>query len=115
MSHALHSQEKATLMIKSTRLARIAVLAAGTALMLGGSVGPAYVQPVTTQQGPASVADLAQKLIGAVVNISTSQTVKGGEDGDDQGDDDQPDDHEGDHVTTLGLLRVADMRICPPR
>ena len=29
--------------------------------------------------GPASVADLAQGLLGAVVNISTSQTVKGTE------------------------------------
>ncbi len=32
-------------------------------------------------QGPASVADLAEGLLGAVVNISTSQTVKG-QDGD---------------------------------
>jgi serine protease Do len=29
--------------------------------------------------GPASVADLAEQLLGAVVNISTSQTIKGGE------------------------------------
>ena len=32
---------------------------------------------VVAQKGPASVADLAEKLIGAVVNISTSQNVKG--------------------------------------
>jgi len=37
------------------------------------------VQPEKTQQGPASVADLAERLLGAVVNISTSQTVKGSE------------------------------------
>lgn len=46
---------------------------------------PAPEQPVAPQdqsrmppQGPASVADLAEGLLGAVVNISTSQTVKGG-------------------------------------
>ncbi|WP_237684446.1 DegQ family serine endoprotease [Pseudaminobacter soli (ex Zhang et al. 2022)] len=38
---------------------------------------PAPVQPST--HGPASVADLAEKLLGAVVNISTSQNVKGTE------------------------------------
>ncbi|WP_244616124.1 DegQ family serine endoprotease [Rhizobium sp. RU20A] len=40
---------------------------------------PAFAQtasPSTTQQGPASVADLAEGLLGAVVNISTSQNVK---------------------------------------
>ena len=35
--------------------------------------------PHVTQAGPASVADLAEGLIGAVVNISTSQRVKGSE------------------------------------
>jgi serine protease Do len=35
--------------------------------------------PRSAPQGPASVADLAEGLLGAVVNISTSQTVKGGE------------------------------------
>ncbi|RJG44639.1 DegQ family serine endoprotease [Mesorhizobium sp. DCY119] len=35
--------------------------------------------PRLAPQGPASVADLAEGLLGAVVNISTSQTVKGGE------------------------------------
>jgi serine protease Do len=37
------------------------------------------VQPQMSLQGPASVADLAAGLLGAVVNISTSQTVKGTE------------------------------------
>src|ERR1700740_1995980 len=32
-----------------------------------------------TQRGPASVAPVAEKLIDAVVNISTSQTLKGPE------------------------------------
>lgn len=36
--------------------------------------------PAIAAQGPASVADLAEGLLDAVVNISTSQTVK--EDGD---------------------------------
>ena len=46
--------------------------AAATLLMLG----PAASQ---THHGPTSVAPLAEKLIDAVVNISTSQTVKGPE------------------------------------
>ena len=41
---------------------------------------PTQAQPPLVQpQGPASVADLAQGLLDAVVNISTSQTVKGTE------------------------------------
>jgi serine protease Do len=36
-------------------------------------------EPHRTQAGPASVADLAEGLLGAVVNISTSQRVKGSE------------------------------------
>ena len=36
---------------------------------------------VAHANGPASVADLADELIGAVVNISTSQNVKGGDSG----------------------------------
>jgi serine protease Do len=35
--------------------------------------------PHVTQAGPASVADLAEGLLGAVVNISTSQRIQGGE------------------------------------
>lgn len=51
------------------------------------SVTPAFVTIAAAQsaqpkaQGPASVADLAEGLLDAVVNISTSQTVKG-QDGD---------------------------------
>src|SRR5262245_56087305 len=42
---------------------------------------PAATQPqgLPPMQGPASVADLAAGLLDAVVNISTSQTVKGAE------------------------------------
>jgi serine protease Do len=40
---------------------------------------PVQVQPMMTQHGPTSVADLAERLLGAVVNISTSQNVKGTE------------------------------------
>jgi len=43
----------------------------------GAAAAPA--EPHRTQAGPASVADLAEGLLGAVVNISTSQRVKGGE------------------------------------
>ena len=46
------------------------------------TAGPAPAPPtavVPYTNGPASVADLAEGLLGAVVNISTSQTVKGTE------------------------------------
>jgi serine protease Do len=75
-------------MINFPRLARMTALAAATALAMGAATGPARVQPMNSQ-GPASVADLAQRLIGSVVNISTSQTIKGGDEGDDQDGDDQ--------------------------
>ncbi|WP_244631024.1 Do family serine endopeptidase [Aureimonas sp. ME7] len=41
------------------------------------SPAPGSAQP--RMQGPASVADLADRLLGAVVNISTSQKVEGGQ------------------------------------
>ena len=47
--------------------------AGAIALGLAASVGSA---PVFAQNGPRSVAPIAEKLIDAVVNISTSQTVK---------------------------------------
>ncbi|MGN6537980.1 MAG: DegQ family serine endoprotease [Mesorhizobium sp.] len=61
------------------RAARRTVVAAATAAMLATSVAPVFAQATPPTNGPASVADLAQKLLGAVVNISTSQTVKGTE------------------------------------
>ncbi len=65
------------------RAARKTMFAA-TALALAGSVAVPVAMaqnaaPTVTQNGPASVADLAEGLLGAVVNISTSQTVKGTE------------------------------------
>ncbi len=60
---------------------RLAAGLAAVALMAMAAAGPARAQetaaqpPMATQQGPASVADLAEKLLGAVVNISTSQRV----------------------------------------
>ncbi len=67
----------------SLRPASLRLLALSTALAvtLGAlaPVGTAFAQtraPNMTQQGPASVADLAEGLLGAVVNISTSQNVK---------------------------------------
>ena len=60
------------------RSMRKASLAATTALMIGAMVVPSFVTPALAQ-GPESVANLAEGLLGAVVNISTSQTVKGGE------------------------------------
>ncbi|MDR7220074.1 DegQ family serine endoprotease [Aminobacter aminovorans] len=58
------------------RAMRKASLAATTALMIGAAVAPSFVTPALAQ-GPESVANLAEGLLGAVVNISTSQTVKG--------------------------------------
>ncbi|RVA12346.1 serine protease, partial [Mesorhizobium sp. M7D.F.Ca.US.004.03.1.1] len=52
---------------------------AGAAALLVSAVAVPSVTPTFAADGPASVADLAQGLLGAVVNISTSQTVKGTE------------------------------------
>lgn len=43
-------------------------------------VQPQAQAPLATAQGPASVADLAERLLDAVVNISTSQNVKADDD-----------------------------------
>ncbi|MFK7901473.1 MAG: Do family serine endopeptidase, partial [Nitratireductor sp.] len=50
-------------------------LALSTSLPLSSHTGVAHAQSVASQ-GPVSVADLAEKLLGSVVNISTSQKVK---------------------------------------
>ncbi|MET3660771.1 DegQ family serine endoprotease [Aquamicrobium ahrensii] len=66
------------------RAARTTLLAASAlAVAATGIAPPAMAQTATPpaapalDAGPASVADLAERLLGAVVNISTSQTVKG--------------------------------------
>jgi serine protease Do len=56
------------------RFARYAGL--GAAALLLATLGTARSQ---TPRGPSSVAPVAEKLIDAVVNISTSQTLKGPE------------------------------------
>ncbi|RVD68392.1 trypsin-like serine protease, partial [Mesorhizobium sp. M4A.F.Ca.ET.029.04.2.1] len=61
------------------RVARRTLVAGAAALLVGTLVVPSTVTPTVAADGPASVADLAQGLLGAVVNISTSQTVKGTE------------------------------------
>ena len=66
------------LALKKTLLGRFVIVAGMSALMLTSSislVAPAYAN------GPASVADLAAGLLDAVVNISTSQTINGPDDG----------------------------------
>jgi serine protease Do len=65
--------------LRNTFVAATAAFALGTVLIQPFG-GPAAAQdrPQPPAQGPASVADLAEGLLGAVVNISTSQTVKGG-------------------------------------
>jgi serine protease Do len=66
--------------IDFTRASRMTAVAAAAVLTLGMSGAPAQVQPSKLPGGgPTSVADLAAGLLDAVVNISTSQTVSGGE------------------------------------
>ena len=67
-----------------SRLAPASLLATGVVIAsLGALVAPAHAQtPAATPaasagRGPQSVAPVAEKLLDAVVNISTSQTVKG--------------------------------------
>ena len=67
-----------------SRLAPASLLATGVLIAsLGALVAPAHAQtPAATPaasagRGPQSVAPVAEKLLDAVVNISTSQTVKG--------------------------------------
>ena len=63
-----------------TRVSRMTAMAAVAVLAVGMSAGPAHVEPSRLPGGgPTSVADLASGLLDAVVNISTSQTVKGDE------------------------------------
>jgi serine protease Do len=52
--------------------------AALAAVLIGAATAGTVVTPAFAQ-GPESVADLAEGLLGAVVNISTSQKVKGTE------------------------------------
>ena len=67
------------------RAARRALLGVTAALLVTGLATPSFVSPAFAQtqpaprHGPDSVADLAESLLGAVVNISTSQNVKGSE------------------------------------
>ena len=61
------------------RCARVTLAAAVAITMAGALSVPAFAAATPPTNGPASVADLAEKLLGAVVNISTSQTVKGTE------------------------------------
>jgi len=60
------------------RAARRMFFVGATAFVVGIAV-PSFVTPTIASDGPPSVADLAERLLGAVVNISTSQTVKGTE------------------------------------
>ncbi|MCV3208982.1 DegQ family serine endoprotease [Mesorhizobium sp. YC-39] len=61
------------------RAARRTFIAGTAALIVGTFAISSFVTPSVAADGPPSVADLAQGLLGAVVNISTSQTVKGTE------------------------------------
>ena len=60
--------------MRTSRFGRILLVAAVSALMAGTSL-PSMTSAYAQQAGPASVADLAERLLVSVVNISTSQTV----------------------------------------
>lgn len=63
--------------LRATRVAPVAAL-----LALGGlAATPVIVAQEARAEGPASVADLAERLAGAVVNISTSRSAGGGSSG----------------------------------
>ncbi|MEX0956768.1 MAG: DegQ family serine endoprotease [Rhizobiaceae bacterium] len=55
------------------------LFAAAAAIVIASMFQPALAQEAPRPYGPASVADLAEGLLGAVVNISTSQNVAGGQ------------------------------------
>ncbi|OQM77394.1 DegQ family serine endoprotease [Manganibacter manganicus] len=57
--------------------ARKALLVVSAAALIGSLPFTASATSMPPTNGPASVADLAAGLLGAVVNISTSQTIKG--------------------------------------
>lgn len=66
-----------TKILRATRVAPVAALIA-----LGGlSSAPVILAQEARAEGPASVADLAERLAGAVVNISTSRSTDGGASG----------------------------------
>ncbi len=56
---------------------RLAWAAAVTAVALAGTAGTEAQRALAQSRGPQSVAPVAERLAPAVVNISTSQTVKG--------------------------------------
>jgi serine protease Do len=64
-----------SLVIQAKMLARICTRMSG--LLLAAALLAPAASPAQARGGPTSVAPLAEKLIDAVVNISTSQTVKG--------------------------------------
>mgnify|MGYP003938248699 CR=1 FL=1 len=59
-------------------VAALALPAAAQQAETGAQPAPTITVPPAMRHGPASVADLAEGLLGAVVNISTSQNVAGG-------------------------------------
>ncbi|MDZ7823192.1 MAG: Do family serine endopeptidase [Ahrensia sp.] len=73
--------EFATTMRRKLTRGAIAALSVSTLLATAPAFVPqtALVAPAYAQSGPVSLADLSERLIDSVVNISTSQTIKGTE------------------------------------
>ncbi|MEO1398110.1 MAG: hypothetical protein AAFU56_04480, partial [Pseudomonadota bacterium] len=82
----MHTGMSKGMTLKKTKFSTFRRFVFAGALALGMSTGliasggaPTLGLGMAVQAAPASVADLADRLIGAVVNISTSQKVTGGE------------------------------------
>jgi serine protease Do len=73
------TSHRPTSALRMTLMPAVALLAAAVALPSFAQTDTLPAEPQVTQAGPASVADLAEGLLEAVVNISTSQNVAGTE------------------------------------
>ncbi len=65
--------------VERTRSMRWALPAGRTAVLAAALTALLLVPAFAQMRGPASVAPVAEKLLDAVVNISTNQTLKGAE------------------------------------
>jgi serine protease Do len=73
------TSHRPTSALRLTLMPAVALLAVAVALPSFAQTDTLPAEPPVTQAGPASVADLAEGLLEAVVNISTSQNVAGTE------------------------------------
>jgi len=79
MSNRYLSTRAGKLALALAAMAALALPAAAQEPGTATQAAPTVTIPPAMRHGPASVADLAEGLLGAVVNIATSQRVKGGD------------------------------------